>query len=142
MENTCFIPKDKGISLLELVVNNWVFSFQGKLSQQLQGDARDSPVYPVIPYIYMEYYEELALCLQCPTPWWKIYVDDVISVVKKEQIDTLFNHLNSVVLTSNSQWKLLAMTVASHSWIPNVLPVKAIPYIPLYTENHLTLIAT
>ena len=38
-----------------------------------------------------------------PRPWlshtyprWKIYMDDIISIVKKEQVDTLFNHLNSV----------------------------------------------
>ena len=35
---------------------------------------------------------------QCPipTPWWKRYVDDVISIVKKDEVNILFNHLNSV----------------------------------------------
>ena len=55
------------------------------------------PVSPVIANIYMEYFEEIALDPQCPilTLWWKRYVD-VISIVKEEQVDTLFNHLNYV----------------------------------------------
>ena len=46
----------------------------------------------------MEHFEEMALGPQCPIPttWWKRYVDNVISLVKKEQVDTLLNHLNSV----------------------------------------------
>ena len=46
----------------------------------------------------MEYFEDMALGPQCPipSPWSKRYVDDVISIVKKEQVDTLFNHLNLV----------------------------------------------
>ena len=56
------------------------------------------PVSSVIANIYMEYFEEITLGPKCPipTPWWKIYVDGIISIVKKEQTDTLFNHLNSV----------------------------------------------
>ena len=62
----CFIPKDKVISLLELVLNNCVFSFQGKFYQQLQGAAVASHVPPVIANIYMEYFEEMALGLIAP----------------------------------------------------------------------------
>ena len=48
---------------------------------------------PVIVNIYMKYFEELALgfALPIPIPWWKRYVDNVISKVKKEQLDTFFN---------------------------------------------------
>ena len=55
-----------------------------------------SPLSPVIVNIYMEYFEEMALGLPCPipTPWWKRYVDGVISMVKKDKVSTLFNHLN------------------------------------------------
>ena len=66
LENTCFMPKDKVISLLELVLNSLVFSFHGKSYQQLQEAAMGSPVSPVIFNIYMEYFEELALGSQCP----------------------------------------------------------------------------
>ena len=56
------------------------------------------PVSPVIANIYMEYLEKLALCPKCVihTHWLKRNVDVVISIVKKEQVDTPFNHLNSV----------------------------------------------
>ena len=45
----------------------------------------------------MEYFEELALGPQCPvfTPWWKRYVGDVICIIKKDQVDILFNHINN-----------------------------------------------
>ena len=65
LEHTCFIPKTK-ISLLELVLNNCVFSFQGKFHQQLQGATMGTPVSPVIANIYMEDFEEIALGSQCP----------------------------------------------------------------------------
>ena len=57
-----------------------------------------SPVSPVIANIYMENFEEITLCHECPlpTPWWKGYVSDVINIVKQEQVDTLLNHLHSV----------------------------------------------
>ena len=46
----------------------------------------------------MEYFAELALGLLCPssTPWWKRYVDDVFWIVKKDQVDILFNHINQM----------------------------------------------
>ena len=57
-----------------------------------------SPVSPVITNIYMEYFEELALGPQClsPTPWLKRYVDNVICITKKGQMDILFNHINNM----------------------------------------------
>ena len=57
-----------------------------------------SPVSLVIGNINMEYFEELALDPQCSIaiPWLKRYEDEIISTGKKEQVDTLFNHSNSV----------------------------------------------
>ena len=84
-EHSCSIPKDKIIALLELVLNNCMFSFQQRFYKQFQVAAMGSPVAPVIVNIYMEYYEEMALGPQCPipTPWWKRYVDDVTCIIKK-----------------------------------------------------------
>ena len=57
----------------------------------------DSPVSPVITNIYMQYFEELVLTLNAPyVPFGGKDVDDVISIVKKEQLDTPKNHLNYV----------------------------------------------
>ena len=42
-------------------------------------------------------FEGVALGPECPIPslWWKRYMNDVISIVRKKQVDTLFNQLNS-----------------------------------------------
>ena len=58
-----------------------------------------SPVSPVIANIYIEYFEELALGPQfpIPTPLQKRYVDDVICITKKDQVEILFNHINNMV---------------------------------------------
>ena len=56
-----------------------------------------SPVSPVIANIYMEYFESLAIP---PSPtlikWWFRYVDDVHSVTRKDQVNKLQEHLNSI----------------------------------------------
>ena len=58
----------------------------------------DSQVSPVIGNIYMEYFEVSALGPLCsiPTPWWKRYEDDFISIVQKDQVDILFNNINQM----------------------------------------------
>ena len=37
-----------------------------------------------------------GLLCPIPTPWCKRCVDDVISIVKKDQVDILFNHINQM----------------------------------------------
>ena len=49
------------MALLKFVLNNSVFSFQGKFYKQLHGAAMDSPCSPVVANIYMEYFEKRAL---------------------------------------------------------------------------------
>ena len=66
LENACFKPKDNVISLLELVDNNYVLSFKGKLYQQFQGAAVGPSVSAVIVNICMKYFEELVLGLEFP----------------------------------------------------------------------------
>ena len=90
LEHTHFIPKDKGISLLGLVIKNCVFFFQRKFYQQLHTAKMDSPISKAIANIYMECFEEIALGPECllPTSWWKRYVDNVFNIVKKAQVGT------------------------------------------------------
>ena len=68
-------------------------------------------------------------------PWWKRYVDDVISIVKNEQVDTLFNHLISVDALIKFTMKPMAMMVEFHSWITNVLSVPTIQLL-IYQITH------
>ena len=46
----------------------------------------------------MESFEELVLGPLCPipTPQWKRHVEDVICIVKKDQVNILFNHINQM----------------------------------------------
>ena len=68
-----------------------------KFYEQLQGVARGSPASPVIANIYMEYFESLAIP-SSPTliKWWLRYVDDVHSATRKDQVNQLQEHLNSI----------------------------------------------
>ena len=46
-----------------------------------------SPVSPVIANIYMEYFESLAIpSLPMLIKWWFMYVDDVQSTTRKDQV--------------------------------------------------------
>ena len=65
--------------------------------KQLQSAAMGSPVSPVIANIYMEYYESLAIP-SSPTliKWWFRYVGDVHSATRKDQVNKLQEHLNSI----------------------------------------------
>ena len=56
-----------------------------------------SPVSPVIANICMEHFESLAIP-SSPTliKWWFRYVDDVHSATRKDQVNTLQEHLNSI----------------------------------------------
>ena len=83
------------------------------------------PLCPVIANIYMEYLEEVVIGPQypIPTPWWQRYEDDVISIEKNEQVDTLFTHLNSVDLH-------IKVTIEAHGNDGSIsfLNVKCSPY--------------
>ena len=67
----------------------------GKILPETPKDLQWFPV--SFNYHLLEYFKELAIGPECPTPTplWKGYMDDVITTID-EQVDTLFNHLNSV----------------------------------------------
>ena len=56
-----------------------------------------STIFHVITNIYMEYFESLAIP-SSPTliNWWFRYVDDVHSATRKDQVNKLQEHLNSI----------------------------------------------
>ena len=56
-----------------------------------------SPVSPVIANIYMEYFESLAIPTSSTLSKWCFrYVDDVHSSARKDQVNKLQEHLNSI----------------------------------------------
>ena len=58
-----------------------------------------SPDSAVVANLYMEFFEELALRTAPARPRiWKCYADDTFSIMKRDEVDGLLNHLNSVRL--------------------------------------------
>ena len=56
-----------------------------------------SPVSAVVANLYMEFFEELVLGLALVRPrLWKQYVDDTCSIVKRNTVKGLLNHLSSI----------------------------------------------
>ena len=96
--NTIGLEKDEVMSLLKLVLENCVFTFQNRFYKQLHGAAMGSPCSPVVANIYMEYFENMALGPELPVPIkdWKRYVDDVFSIIPKGNRDKLLKYLNSI----------------------------------------------
>ena len=60
------LDREDAMHLLKVVLNNCVFSFQGKFYKQLHGAAMGSPCLPVVANIYMEYFEKRALGPELP----------------------------------------------------------------------------
>ena len=98
VQNTVGLQKNEVMSLLKLVLENCVFSFQGNFFEQLHGAAMGSPCSPVVANIYMEYFEDLALGPELPIPIkeWKRYIDDIFSIIPKGKSDIMLGYLNSI----------------------------------------------
>ena len=95
--NVYKIPTERFIKLLESTITKYIFCFNKKFYKQLQGAAMDSPVSPVIANIYMEYFESSAIP-SSPTliKRWFRNVDDVCRATRKDQVNKLQEHLNSI----------------------------------------------
>ena len=91
-EVTDYLDREDVMLLLKVVLNNCVFSFQGKFYKQLHGAAMGSPCLLVVANIDMEYFEKRTLGPKLPISFtidtWLRYVDDVLTIVKKGTQDT------------------------------------------------------
>ena len=88
--NACKIPTEKFIT-------NYIFCFNKRFYKQLQGADMGLPVSPVIANVYMEYFEPLAIPTSPPLiKLWFRFVDDVHSATRKDQVNKLQDHLNSI----------------------------------------------
>ena len=95
--NVCEIPTEKFIVLWELTITNCTSCFNRKFCKQLQGAAMGSPVSPVFANIYLEHFESLAI----PTSltlikWWFRYAEDVHIATRKDQVNKVQEHPNSI----------------------------------------------
>ena len=83
--------------LLEFCLKSTYFLFQGKFYQQLEGTAMGSPISPIIANLFMEDLETRALSTTPhPPSLWKRYVDDTLTIIKRDHKDTFLDHLNSI----------------------------------------------
>ena len=60
-----------------------------------------SPLSPIAANLFMEWLEQKAiatapLALNCRPRIWKRYVDDVLEIVKKGEVENLTEHLNNI----------------------------------------------
>ncbi|XP_072017464.1 uncharacterized protein [Amphiura filiformis] len=85
------------IDLLKFVLTTTYFLFRGKIYKQRFGAAMGSPVSPVVANLYLEFLEQQAIAtapLDCKPRLWKRYVDDILEIVKEDQVENLTTHLN------------------------------------------------
>ncbi|KAK3716447.1 hypothetical protein QZH41_007056 [Actinostola sp. cb2023] len=72
------------------------FQCKGKFYRQIHGTAMGSPVSVVISNLVMEELESKAIATYASPPRvFKRYVDDIVCVIKRRDIDTFHQHLNS-----------------------------------------------
>ena len=95
--NVCKIPTEKFIKLLEFTITNCIFYYNEKFYKQLQGAAMRLPVSPVMANIYIKHYESLAIPTSPTLIKWSFrYADDVHSATRKDQVNKLQEHPNSI----------------------------------------------
>ena len=88
---------DEIVSLLNFVLSNNFFMFNDKIHKQIHGCAMGGPVSPVVANLCMKDIEESAiLATTVPPKVWKRYVDDSFCIIKKDEIPTFHNTLNSM----------------------------------------------
>ena len=88
---------DEIMSLLNFVPSDNYFMFNDKIYKQIHGCAMGGPVSPVVANLCMEEIEESAIIASTvPPKVWKRYVDDSFCIIKKDEIPTFHNTLNSM----------------------------------------------
>ncbi|XP_072039314.1 uncharacterized protein [Amphiura filiformis] len=71
---------------------------QGQDLQTIVWRSYGQPVSPITANLYMEFLEEQAIAtapLNCKPRLWKRYVEDILEIVKDNQVDNLTHHLNN-----------------------------------------------
>ncbi|XP_074608765.1 uncharacterized protein LOC141863204 [Acropora palmata] len=85
------------MALLQFVLDNNYFIFQGSHFQQIFGCPMGSPVSTILANLVIEHVEEKALLSAPNTPnWWFRYVDDSHVCIKREHVDEFHAHLSSI----------------------------------------------
>ncbi|BHF67727.1 hypothetical protein SprV_0301075500 [Sparganum proliferum] len=89
------VPAIALLELLDLCMET-NFSFDQQYYQQMKGAPMGSPISGFLAEITMQKLEATALPLVNPKLWLR-YVDDTFVIVKKDQLETLHNAINSTM---------------------------------------------
>ncbi|XP_072046527.1 uncharacterized protein [Amphiura filiformis] len=107
------------VELLDFILSTTHFTFRGQIFRQRFGAAMGSPVSPLAANLFMEHLEGTAIAtapMECKPKLWKRYVDDILQIVAKDEVNTLTDHLNQVIqLNSHMKRKKWER---SHFWTP------------------------
>ena len=83
--------------LLSVCLNTTYFRFDSTYYVQTEGAAMGSPVSPIVANLFMEHFEQQALSsYPHPPRIWGRYVDDTITIIHKNHIDSFTQHINSI----------------------------------------------
>ena len=86
------------------------------------GAAMGSPVSPLLANLFMEWLEKQAIAtapVERKPKFWKRYVDDVLELIKKDQVRNLTDTLTPLIpLATSSSPTKKRRTSRSHSWAP------------------------
>ena len=97
LPNRTPLAPDDVIAVLDKCLKGTYFLYKGEYYLQIHGAAMGSPVSPIVCNIYMEDFEQRALAEATDPPrWWKRYVDDTYTVLKKGQAESFTEYLNTI----------------------------------------------
>ncbi len=104
LKERTLLSVDDILELLRFTLTTTYFLFRGKIYKQRFGAAMGSPVSPVVANLFMEFLEQQAIAtapLDCKPRSWKRYVDDILEIIKSDQVDNLTAHLNQTDPTNS-----------------------------------------
>ena len=91
------LTPDQVTDLLSVCLTTTYFRFDNTYYIQTEGAAMGSPVSPIVANLFMEHFEQQALTSYSHPPRiWGRYVDDTITIIHKDHIDSFTNHINSI----------------------------------------------
>ena len=97
LEDRTSLSADQVVSLLRFCLSATYIAYWGSFYQQTFGTAMGSPVSVTVANLVMEDVEERALSTMERKPlFWKRHVDDVCTVVHRDEVEAFGEHLNSI----------------------------------------------
>ena len=95
--NTTALNKDDIIELAQICLSSTVFQYNNKIYQQIHGTPMGSSASGPFAEIVMQAIEKTIFeSSPCPLKLWCRYVDDVLAIIPRDQLDSFSSFINSV----------------------------------------------